>query len=190
VDATRTRPNELAAETPPELRALLYFLNSRTIGHDPEALADTRAAVAYLRASGFDFAAGSLDGDDLAALRELRGAIAIAVDHACSTAEHERAWLAINAVAAASPVVIAFPAGPTAALEPTGRGARRVIERVLADLHAAIAVGRFERIKLCAFEPCAAAFYDATRSRTQRWHSYAACGNRVNVAAHRERASR
>jgi predicted RNA-binding Zn ribbon-like protein len=183
----RTRPNELAEETPPELRALLQFLNSRPIGHDPEALADPRTATAYLRASGFELAGGSLDGNDLAALRELRDALAIAVDRAAGSAEHERAWLAISAVAAASPVVIAFSAGPTAALEPTGRGVRRVIETVLADLYAAIAGERFERIKLCAFEPCAASFYDVTRSRTQRWHSYATCGNRVNVSAHRER---
>jgi predicted RNA-binding Zn ribbon-like protein len=187
VQSTRARPNELAEETPLELRALLHFLNSRPIGYDPEALADPRAATAYLRASGFELVSGALDDDDLVALRQLRDALAIAVDHALGAAEHEHAWLAINAVAAASPVVTVFSAGPTAALEPTGRGVRRVIEMVLADLYAAITAGRFDRIKLCAFEPCAAAFYDVTRSRTQRWHSYATCGNRVNVAAHRER---
>jgi predicted RNA-binding Zn ribbon-like protein len=187
MQATRTRPNELAQDTPPELRAVLHFLNSRPIGYDPEALADARTATAYLRASGFELAGGALGSRDLTVLRELRDALAIAVDDALDAAERERAWLAINAVAAASPMVIAFSAGPTATLEPTGRGARHVIETVLADLYAAIAGGRFARIKLCAFEPCAAAFYDVTRSRTQRWHSYATCGNRVNVAVHRER---
>ena len=60
-----------------------------------------------------------------------------------------------------------------------------VVEESLAVLHAALADGTWSRVRLCALEACHSAFYDATRSRTQRWHSYAMCGNRTNVAAHR-----
>ncbi|MFD9733162.1 CGNR zinc finger domain-containing protein [Umezawaea sp. NPDC059074] len=49
--------------------------------------------------------------------------------------------------------------------------------------------GNWSRIRLCANKPCAAAFYDTTRSRTRRWHSYEICGNRTNVAAHRARTT-
>jgi predicted RNA-binding Zn ribbon-like protein len=186
----RTRPPELAPETPAELQRLLHFLNSRAIGYDTEALPDARSAETFLAASGFALAEGDLDEAGLALLLELRSALAAVVDGAGSEREPSGAWDTIDAIAAASPVVLAFAAGPRSALEPTGSGARGVVERVLADLHAAIADGRFARLRLCAFEPCSAAFYDATRSRTQRWHSYATCGNRVNVAAHRERAQR
>jgi predicted RNA-binding Zn ribbon-like protein len=186
----RNRPPELTPETPAELQRLLHFLNSRAIGYDTEALPDARSAETFLEASGFALAEGELDEAGLALLLELRSALAAVVDGARPEGEQARAWDAINAVAAASPVVLAFGAGPRSSLGPTGTGARGVVERVLADLHAAVADGRFARLRLCAFEPCAAAFYDATRSRTQRWHSYATCGNRVNVAAHRERAQR
>jgi CGNR zinc finger/Putative stress-induced transcription regulator len=190
MENARTRPSELAPETPDELRALLRFLNSRPIGYEPEGLPDARSAAPFLEACGFELGGAGLDDDDLAALCELRGALVTVLDKGRSTDEHEEAWERINTLAAVSPVVIAFSPGPFAALEPTGIGAQAVIERVLADTHAAIEDGRFGRVRLCAFEPCSGAFYDATRSRTQRWHSYATCGNRVNVAAHRERVQR
>ncbi len=39
-------------------------------------------------------------------------------------------------------------------------------------------------------KPDGHAFYNATRSQTQRWHSYAVCGNRSNVATYRRRGDR
>jgi hypothetical protein len=189
VEITRSHPTELAPETPDELRPLLHFLNSRPIGYESEGLPDARSAGAYLRASGFDLADSDLGADALALLLRLRGALTTVLDRDRGADELEAAWGAIRAIAEESPVVIVLGPGPRTALEPSGGGARGVAERVLADVHAAIAAGRFDRLRLCAYEPCAGAFYDATRSRTQRWHSYATCGNRVNVAAHRKRAS-
>ncbi|MEO3773386.1 CGNR zinc finger domain-containing protein [Micromonospora sp. B9E7] len=43
-------------------------------------------------------------------------------------------------------------------------------------------------MRICGNEMCSHVFYDTTRSRTQRWHSYERCGNRTNVAAYRARA--
>jgi hypothetical protein len=189
VEIARPTPGELAPETPDELRPLLHFLNSRPIGFEREALPDARSAGAYLRASGFDIADSDLGSGDLALLHRLRGALATVLDRDHEESALDAAWAEIREIAGQSPVVIAFGPGPRTALEPTGRGARGVVERLLADVQAAIAAGRFDRLRLCAFEPCSGAFYDATRSRTQRWHSYATCGNRVNVAAHRRRAS-
>ncbi|WP_326567703.1 CGNR zinc finger domain-containing protein [Amycolatopsis rhabdoformis] len=56
-------------------------------------------------------------------------------------------------------------------------------------LHVATLVedGTWSRLRLCANEECSAVFYDTTRSRTRRWHSYEICGNRTNVANHRAR---
>jgi predicted RNA-binding Zn ribbon-like protein len=58
------------------------------------------------------------------------------------------------------------------------------ITLALAEL---IAAGTWSRIRVCANELCRHVFYDTTRSRTQRWHSYEICGNRTNVAAYRAR---
>ena len=189
MEITRPHPTELAPETPSDLRPLLHFLNSRPIGYESEGLPDARSAGAYLRASGFDLADADLGADDLALLHRLRDSLTTVLDRDRDAAELEAAWHAIREIAAESPVTIVLGPDPHAALEPASRGARGVVERVLADMHAAIANGRFDRLRLCAYEPCGGAFYDATRSRTQRWHSYATCGNRVNVAAHRKRVS-
>ncbi|MEV7239519.1 CGNR zinc finger domain-containing protein [Streptomyces sp. NPDC051020] len=58
------------------------------------------------------------------------------------------------------------------------------ITRAVADLMVA---GEWSRVRICDNKACHHAFYDTTRSRTQRWHSYEMCGNKANVAAYRAR---
>jgi hypothetical protein len=189
METVRAHPIELSSETPDDLRPLLDFLNSRPIGLEPEGLPDARSARAWLEASGFDLADAALAEDDLGLLRGVRDALAVALDREREDADRAGAWRLLSEIAAASPVTIAFSPDPATRLEPTGTGARRVVEQVLADVQRVVADGRAGRIRICAYEPCSSAFYDTTRSRTQRWHSYAACGNRVNVAAHRTRTT-
>jgi len=43
------------------------------------------------------------------------------------------------------------------------------------------------RLKLCANPDCRLPFYDASKSRTRRWHDDATCGNRDRVRRFRER---
>ena len=43
------------------------------------------------------------------------------------------------------------------------------------------------RLKLCASPDCRLPFYDASKSRTRRWHDDATCGNRDRVRRFRER---
>jgi predicted RNA-binding Zn ribbon-like protein len=43
------------------------------------------------------------------------------------------------------------------------------------------------RLKLCASPECRLPFYDASKSRTRRWHDDATCGNRDRVRRFRER---
>jgi predicted RNA-binding Zn ribbon-like protein len=50
-----------------------------------------------------------------------------------------------------------------------------------------VTTDRWSRLRMCANDECRAVFYDTTRSRTRRWHSYEVCGNRTNVAAYRAR---
>jgi predicted RNA-binding Zn ribbon-like protein len=51
-----------------------------------------------------------------------------------------------------------------------------------------VAAGNWSRLRFCANPKCREVFYDVSRSRNRRWHSYEICGNRANVAAHRARA--
>ncbi|MFF5288161.1 CGNR zinc finger domain-containing protein [Paractinoplanes globisporus] len=62
-----------------------------------------------------------------------------------------------------------------------------VLGRIAQEVAALVTAGNWTRLRLCANDECREAFYDNTRSRTRRWHSYEYCGNKVNVAAHRAR---
>jgi predicted RNA-binding Zn ribbon-like protein len=62
-----------------------------------------------------------------------------------------------------------------------------VIGSILMTVADLITAGTWSRVRICANDACHGVFYDATRSRTQRWHSYETCGNRANVAAFRAR---
>ncbi|MDX6262256.1 MAG: hypothetical protein QOH84_3944 [Kribbellaceae bacterium] len=64
-----------------------------------------------------------------------------------------------------------------------------VVGRIIQAVAALVAEGNWSRLRYCANDECSEVFYDTTRSRTRRWHSYEYCGNRTNVAAHRARHS-
>jgi hypothetical protein len=64
-----------------------------------------------------------------------------------------------------------------------------VVGRITRDVAALVAAGNWSRLRFCANDECSEVFYDNTRSRTRRWHSYEYCGNRTNVAAYRARAA-
>jgi hypothetical protein len=178
-------PPPLAPQTPGDLRRLLNFVNSRPVLEWPDGLDEPSAAQAFLVRSGFDLDGCSLGEDDLVQLRELRGALVVLLDPSRDDEALTTAWHALDNLALRALVSIAFAAGPSTALRPAGEGGQQVVAQLLADVHLAILDGRWGRLRLCAYELCAVAFYDATRSRTQRWHSYKMCGNRVNVAVHR-----
>jgi predicted RNA-binding Zn ribbon-like protein len=99
------------------------------------------------------------------------------------------AWDAVNEIAADVPTVVRFVSDEESAVRPAGEGVDGIVGALIADLHRAVSSGSWRRVRLCAYEPCSWAFYDATRSRTQRWHSYEVCGNRANVASYRRRAA-
>jgi predicted RNA-binding Zn ribbon-like protein len=132
----------------------------------------------------------TLAGDDpgeLRRLRELRAVLYVLAHDEQEPGTHERAWTAVNALAATVPTTVRFAGADASSVEAAGPDAR--LGALLADLHAAVNAGQWGRVRMCAFAPCDHAFYDQTRSRTQRWHDYATCGNRVNVRAHRGRAA-
>jgi predicted RNA-binding Zn ribbon-like protein len=150
-----------------------------------DRLADEQSAAALLGELG----AGGVELDEtgLARLRELRDALVALADRGRHDAGAAEAWTVVNRIADRTPMAVRFVSDGACGVHPVGAGVDAVVGRLVADLHAAVTTGRWARVRLCAHEPCSVAFYDATRSRTQRWHSYAVCGNRANVAAYRRR---
>ena len=60
---------------------------------------------------------------------------------------------------------------------------------IVAELHAAIWAGEFDRLKACERESCRAVFHDRSKNRSGRWCSMAICGAREKSArAYRRRS--
>jgi predicted RNA-binding Zn ribbon-like protein len=157
------------------------FVNTRPIGRRPDCFQDAATAHDYLRLCGLDV---SVTAESIGRIRQLRDAVADALGSDPEDGEHAYDWRIINALAAETPLILHFEQGPAAALKGDG-----VVARVLADIQKSMVAGQWTRLHLCANDVCRVGFYDTSRSRTQRWHSYETCGNRVNVAAHRARKS-
>jgi predicted RNA-binding Zn ribbon-like protein len=175
------------SKPPPEAERLIGFLNSRPRGGHPDGLAGGESAAALLDSLGLG--AGSLDDAALERLRRLRDLLAVLADREVDDGRRGAAWDAVNEIAAGAPTVVRFVSDDECAVRPAGEGVDAIVGGLIADLDRAVSSGSWKRVRLCAFEPCKSAFYDATRSRTQRWHSYEVCGNRANVASYRRRAA-
>jgi predicted RNA-binding Zn ribbon-like protein len=74
-------------------------------------------------------------------------------------------------------------------LEPTSRGLDGALGGVVADVAAAVAEGRFSRLKACRAPDCHWAFYDRARNRSRAWCSMAVCGNRAKARTYRRRTA-
>jgi len=186
--AQRVQQRKEESKPPVEAERLLGFLNSRprSDGH-PDGLAGGESAAALLDSLGLD--GGSLDDVGLQRLRRLRDLLAVLADREGDDDGRGAAWDAVNEIAAGVPTVVRFISDEESGVHPAGEGADAIVGALIADLDRAVSGGTWRRVRLCAYEPCKSAFYDATRSRTQRWHSYEVCGNRANVASYRRRAA-
>ncbi|WP_410813911.1 CGNR zinc finger domain-containing protein [Micromonospora sp. 067-2] len=167
--------------TPEATTAIVNLLNSRPLSFSSERLDDATTAREVLRPFGQD------DGPPSAQLlRQVRAIRDELVALAGEPASTER-WANLTDRLSTSTFRYDF-SGPRDVRphQMTGDPVVAAIAQAVAEL---VAEGRWSRVKLCANDSCRSAFYDETRSRTQRWHSYDVCGNRVNVAAHRARAT-
>jgi hypothetical protein len=185
--AKRGQQRNGGSEPPAEVERLVGLLNSRPRSGHPDGLASRESARVLLGGLGLD--GGPLDAAGLERLRRLRDLLAVLADREGGDGGRGAAWHAVNEIAAAVPTVVRFCSDVESDVRPAGEGVHAIVGELIADLHRAVVSGSWRRVRLCAFEPCNVAFYDATRSRTQRWHSYEVCGNRSNVAAYRRRAA-
>jgi hypothetical protein len=183
----RTQQRNGGSKPPVDAERLIRFLNSRPRGGHPDGLASSESAAVLLESLGLDGA--SLDDVGLDRLRRLRDLLAVLADRGGDEGGRGPAWDSVNEIAAGVPTVVRFLSDDDSDVRPAGEGVDVIVGALIADLDRAVRSGSWTRVRLCAYEPCKSAFYDATRSRTQRWHSYEVCGNRANVASYRRRAA-
>jgi hypothetical protein len=119
---------------------------------------------------------------DRTSLRSLRDALALTVG--AERTEAERAWSEVSRLIAPVTVRRVFTVDGVR-LESIGGGA--ALSGIAAAVQTVVEADAWPRLRICPNHDCDLVFYDATRSRTQKWDSYETCGNRANVSAHRAR---
>ena len=161
--------------------ALVDLLNSRPYAGHSDKLDDPELAKAIL--TPFEPDHGEITPQRLALIRDFRARLMSLVGQ--DPAEDKDDWAAFSQLASAVTFRQDFS-------DPTQVQLRHVTgDPVIGGIVLAVAglvtSGNWTRITACANDVCQRVFYDTTRSRTRRWHSYEICGNRANVAAYRAR---
>ncbi|WP_204041766.1 CGNR zinc finger domain-containing protein [Acrocarpospora phusangensis] len=174
--ATRT---DRDGAVPDAVVALVDLLNSRPYANLGDKLDDPARAAEVLRPFGHD---GVISAERLGLVRALRSDLLGLVG-----ADDPGAWAALTGRASAVTFLQDFSTpGRVELRQVTGDPVAGRITREVADL---VSAGNWSRLRFCANDECQEVFYDTTRSRTRRWHSYEYCGNRTNVAAYRARSA-
>jgi predicted RNA-binding Zn ribbon-like protein len=171
-------------QVPPAAAAIVALLNSRAHTVHAEALDTATDAAAVLRKLGEP----DLDVSDrqLRDLRHLRSDLMAVLSAAHAGEDTGPHWA--NVTARLSGVTFQYAFAPPASADLRQTSGNRLIGRLARLAAELIESGRWTRMRLCANDECRSVFYDTSRSRTQRWHSYEICGNKHNVAAYRNRA--
>jgi hypothetical protein len=179
-----TTRTQREAAVPAPAAALVDLLNSRPYAGMADKLDDPESAAQVLRPFGQDGAAPSPERLDL--VRAVRSDL-LALVEPDDPAAAERGWAGFSGRVASVTFRHDFStSGEVELQQVTGDPVVGRITRAVATL---VEAGTWSRLRMCANDICREAFYDTTRSRTRRWHSYEICGNRTNVAAYRARHS-
>jgi predicted RNA-binding Zn ribbon-like protein len=170
-------------QVPPAAAAIVTLLNSRPHTIHAEALDTPADAAAVLRGLGEP----DIDVSDrqLRDLRDLRSNLMAVLSAAHAGDDTGPHWANFTARISGVTFQYAFaPPGVADLRQASGDPLTGRVTRLVAEL---IESDRWTRMRLCANDECRSVFYDTSRSRTQRWHSYEICGNKHNVAAYRNR---
>jgi predicted RNA-binding Zn ribbon-like protein len=186
-------PGQLELVRPPapgQLELVRDFLNTLDSDRGTDALATPAGLAAWLQrhdvlppsspfeATDDDAARARRIREDLRALARRNNGVACA----CSMEGLEDA-------SARSGFALAFdPEGASARLRPTAAGLDGALGRILAAVHAAMLAGTWSRLKACADDGCAWAYYDRSKNGCSRWCDDT-CLNRSKVKRFRERRS-
>jgi predicted RNA-binding Zn ribbon-like protein len=177
------RPRTTEPQVPARAEAVVDLLNSRPYASMTDKLDDPGRAADVLRP--FGHRAGTPSAEQVELVRALRSDL-IAVLGAPDAAAAERAWTAFTAATSSVTFQHEFSGAGQVGLHQVSGDA--VAARIVLDVADLVSTGTWNRLRMCANDRCTEVFYDTTRSRTRRWHSYEICGNRTNVAAYRARA--
>jgi predicted RNA-binding Zn ribbon-like protein len=168
------------------LGTLVDLVNTLPQCGGAELLADTTAVETFLER--LTPRSTTITDSEANALRRLRGPLLEIVD----TASDERAAELLNRLLAAHPVRPSLTAHGALRwhlhYRPTGTGLadQLAVDCAIALAHVLMHDAR-ERLTRCAAPDCARVLVDLSRNRSKRYCDARTCGNRLHVAAYRER---
>jgi predicted RNA-binding Zn ribbon-like protein len=175
--------NDREADVPAPAAALVDLLNSRAYAGMADKLDNPESAAHVLRVFGHEGAGPAPQRLDL--VRAMRDDLLQLVE-VHDPADEARRWAAFSGRVSSVALRQDFSTPGRVGMQQVAGDP--VIGRISRDVAALVAAGSWSRLRLCVNDLCREAFYDTTRSRTRRWHSYEICGNRSNVAAYRARS--
>lgn len=165
---------------------VIDFVNTAGFGPDREDLPTPAALAAWLAVHGLE-PGTRVSMSDWAEARAVREAVRDLLSaHNEVEADVPRATAVLDAAAQRAGLGIRFADG-VARAEPSARGVRGALGRILAEVSAGMADGTWERVKACRATDCRWAFLDTAKNHSRAWCSMQSCGNRAKVAAYRER---
>ncbi|HWL98999.1 MAG TPA: CGNR zinc finger domain-containing protein [Nocardioidaceae bacterium] len=174
-------------DTEHSLLCVVDFVNSAPRSDSAETLGDVASLQRFVITHRVS-EVGPLEEDDVAAVHGLRDRIR----HIFTATEDDEAAEAVNGIIAESPVTprLAHHDGYDWHMHYFTPGAR-LAEHLAVDCGIAlghvIAAGERDRLRVCEAPDCEQVLVDLSRNRSKRYCDARTCGNRLHVAAYRER---
>jgi predicted RNA-binding Zn ribbon-like protein len=174
---------------PPHATVLRDFANTLDVDEGTDALSrPAQLADWLLERELLDRRTGTPADDDLALACELRDAVraAFRANHDDADAADTGPNEALEHVGERLPLALQV-CGGRPRLEPLEGGVRGALTLLLVAAADAGADGSWRRLKICAADDCAWAFYDTSKNRSKIWCSMQVCGNRAKTRSYRAR---
>lgn len=181
----QTRP------APEPLDLVQRFVNTRNQMRGYDLLESPAQAMEWLEDSGYG-PSGSVDGTELARLRDLReGLRDVLLSHNLgpSLARIEEVASKLNDLVSTVALGVSFDSSGEPSPGSSSTGTEGLVENLLAAAIWASHTGIWGRLKACANEECRWVFYDSSKNRSGSWCVMEICGSRAKMRSYRERHS-
>lgn len=173
---------------PQPLSRIQALVNTVELPDGPDRLADTAQATPWLVDHGLLGAGSGATEAELGLLREVREALrALLVRNAAGGPPDPRSLETLREVAANATVRAEIADDGTVALAAAGDSVAERLVELLLVMRDAERDGTWARLKACANDECAWAFYDRSRNHGGTWCDMADCGNRLKNREFRAR---
>lgn len=168
--------------TPRHADRLLAFANSVDNDEQTDDLATPDELLAWLHTHDLGEDATAATTRDLTLARRLRDALRDAM-----RAHHDGHFdpSALDDIAGSLPLRLVYDANAPG-LRPADTGVRGALAGLIVAVTVAAADDTWRRLKICAFDECQWAYFDASKNRSRTWCEWG-CGNRVKTRNYRAR---